>query len=73
MFLFFEPLVREMKRDMEKNEIEDAEKYFHKFVEEYNRTAVPYKKIGILRVRDEEFPKNTLRKILRFKLDMTIE
>ena len=61
------------KEFLEKNGIEDAEKYFHKFVEEYNRTAVPYKKIGILRVRDEEFPKNTLRKILRFKLDMTIE
>ncbi len=61
------------KEFIEKNGIEDADKYFHKFVEDYNRTAVPYKKIGILKVRDEEFPKNTLRKILRFKLDMTID
>ncbi len=61
------------KEFLEKNGIEDKEAYFHKFVEDYNRTAVPYKKIGILRVRDEEFPKNTLRKILRFKLDMTID
>ena len=61
------------KEFLEKNGIEDVNKYFHKFIEDYNRTAVPYKKIGILKVREEEFPKNTLRKILRFKLDMTID
>ena len=58
---------------LEKNSIEDKKKYFQKFVDDYNRHTVPYKKIGILKVRDEEFPKNTLRKILRFKLDMTID
>ncbi len=58
---------------LEKNSITDAKKYFQKFVDDYNRHAVPYKKIGVLKVRDEEFPKNTLRKILRFKLDMTID
>ena len=58
---------------IEKNAIEDSKKYFQKFVDDYNRGAVPYKKIGVLKVRDEEFPKNTLRKILRFKLDMTID
>ena len=58
---------------LEKNGIEDAKKYFQTFVDGYNRGAVPYKKIGVLKVRDEEFPKNTLRKILRFKLDMTID
>jgi hypothetical protein len=26
-----------------------------------------------LRLRETEFPKNTLRKILRFKIDMTID
>lgn len=61
------------KEFLEKNNIEDKHKYFHQFVDSYNRGAVPYKKIGLLRVRDEEFPKNTLRKILRFKLDMTID
>ncbi len=61
------------KEFLEKNGIEDAEKYFKKFVDDFNRTAVPYKKIGVLKIRDEEFPKNTLRKILRFKLDMTID
>lgn len=58
---------------LSKNNIEDANKYFQGFVDNYNRGAVPYKKIGVLKVRNEEFPKNTLRKILRFKLDMTIE
>ncbi len=58
---------------MSKNGILDVYSYMHKFVEDYNKTAVPYKKIAILKVRDEEFPKNTLRKILRFKLDMTID
>lgn len=55
------------------NGVSDAADYFHGFVESYNRTAVPYKKIGLVRVRDEEFPKNTLRKIMRFKLDRTTE
>lgn len=58
---------------IEKNNIEDVQAYLQEYVNEYNRTAVPYKKIGILKVREEEFPKNTLRKILRFKLDMSID
>ena len=61
------------KEFFEKNGIEDKKAYFQKFVNDYNRAAVPYKKIGVLKVRDEEFPKNTLRKILRFKLDMSID
>lgn len=58
---------------MEKNNISDVQRYLQEFINEYNRNAVPYKKIGILRVREDEFPKNTLRKILRFKLDMSID
>ena len=54
-----------------KEGITDLDKYFKTYIDDYNRTAVAYKKIGVLKVRDEEFPKNTLRKILRFKLDMT--
>ena len=56
-----------------KNGIDDVKQYLKGFVDEYNRNAVPYKKIAMLKVREEEFPKNTLRKIMRFKLDMTIE
>lgn len=61
------------KEFCEKNGITDIEKHLKKYVDDYNRNAVPYKKIAIIKVRDEEFPKNTLRKIMRFKLDMTIE
>lgn len=58
---------------IEKNNITDIKAHLQKYVDEYNRGAVPYKKIGILKVRDTEFPKNTLRKIMRFKLDMSID
>ena len=58
---------------MKKEGIADFEAYLRPYVEQYNRTAVPYKKIGLIRVRTEEFPKNTLRKITRFKLDRTID
>lgn len=61
------------KEYLEKNGIEDAHAYFKPFISEYNKGAVAYKKITVIKVREEEFPKNTLRKILRFKLDMTID
>ncbi len=72
----YNAIVAEIYPDQEfltANAIEDAHAYFKPFIDEYNKTAVAYKKIAVLRVRDEEFPKNTLRKILRFKLDTTIE
>ena len=47
--------------------------YFKPFISEYNKGAVAYKKITVIKVREEEFPKNTLRKILRRKMDMTID
>ena len=61
------------KEYIEKNGITDIRAHLNRYVEDYNRRAVPYKKIGLLRVRDEDFPKNTLRKIMRFKMDMTID
>ena len=57
----------------EKNGIEDIKKHLKQYVDNYNKTAVPYKKIAVIKVRKEEFPKNTLRKIMRFKLDTNIE
>ena len=57
----------------EKNGIEDKYAHFKAYIDAYNKTAVPYKKVGLLRVREEEFPKNTLRKIMRLKIDMTID
>ena len=61
------------KEYVEKNGITDVKAYLSDFVAEYNKTAVPYKKITVLKVREEDFPKNTLRKIMRFKIDMTID
>lgn len=58
---------------IEKNKIEDVKAHLQPYINEYNKTAVAYKKIAILKVRTEDFPKNTLRKIMRFKLDMTID
>jgi len=58
---------------IEKNGIEDVKAYLYEYVLAYNKTAVPYKKITVLKIRNEEFPKNTLRKIMRFQIDMTID
>ena len=55
------------------NGIEDVKAHIKPYVDEYNKTAVSYKKIGVLKIRTTPFPKNTLRKITRFKIDMTID
>ena len=72
----FNAIVLEVFPDAEyckANGIEDMHAYLHKYVEDYNRNAVPYKKVGLLKIREEDFPKNTLRKIQRFKMDKTID
>ena len=69
----YSDLCAKISAHCEKNGIENAYDYLKPFVEDYNKNAVPYKKIGVLKVRDEEFPKNTLRKIQRSKLDMSID
>ena len=61
------------KEYFEKNNITDIYSCLKPAIDEYNKTAVAYKKIGILKIRNTEFPKNTLRKIMRFKLDMSID
>ena len=61
------------KEFFEKNGIEDKDAHFKPYIDEYNKTTVPYKKIAITKIREEEFPKNTLRKIQRFKIDKTID
>ena len=55
------------------NNIEDVKAHLKPYIDEYNKTAVSYKKIGVLKIRTTPFPKNTLRKIMRFKIDMTID
>jgi long-chain acyl-CoA synthetase len=72
----FNTIVLEVFPDAEycqANNIGDVRVYLQKFVDDYNRTAVSYKKVGLLKIRKEDFPKNTLRKIQRFKMDRTID
>ncbi len=57
----------------EKNGIDDINGYFSRHIADYNRHTVPYKKVGTIKLRETEFPKNTLRKIMRFKLDRHID
>lgn len=61
------------KDHLEKKNVTDRQAYFKDYITAYNRTAVPYKKVGVVKVRDTEFPKNTLRKITRFAIDKTVE
>ncbi len=58
---------------LKKNGIKDKQEYFRKYITEFNKSAVAYKKISVLKVRETEFPKNTLRKITRFNIDKTID
>lgn len=57
----------------EKENITDAREYLAPFIEKYNKSAVVYKRVTTVKIRTEEFPKNTLRKIIRFKIDRTID
>ena len=52
--------------------INDAKAHFEAGVKEINKKNPPYKKIDIVKLRDTEFPKNTTKKITRFKIDKTI-
>ena len=58
---------------MKQNNIKNRYDYFKGHINEFNNTCVPYKKIGMLKVRDVDFDKNTLRKITRFTIDKTID
>jgi len=53
--------------------IEDAQSYFEEEVQKINKKNVSYKKVGKVKIRTEEFPKNTSRKITRFKIDKSID
>ena len=71
-----EVIVAEIYPDFEAlalHNIEDAQKYFDEEVEKINKRSVSYKKVGKVKIRQEEFPKNTSRKITRFKIDKSID
>lgn len=53
--------------------IENKQKYFEEEIAKTNATMPPYKAVKMVRLRDVEFPKNTSRKIVRFKIDKNID
>ena len=53
--------------------IEDAQSYFEEEVKKINAKNVSYKCVGKVKIRNEEFIKNTSRKIIRYKIDKKID
>lgn len=53
--------------------ITEIQVYFEDQIRQINQTMVSYKAVNMVRLRDEEFPKNTSRKIVRFRIDKSIE
>ena len=58
---------------LERRGITDVKTYFEDAIKEINQRNVSYKKVGFVKIREEEFPKNTSRKITRFAIDKTID
>ena len=58
---------------LELHEITDPQKYFDDAILAINAKNVSYKKVGKVKIRREEFPKNTSKKITRFKIDKSID
>ena len=54
-------------------EITDVKKYFDDEVMKANGRMAPYKKVGLVKLREVEFEKTTTRKITRFSIDKTID
>ena len=53
--------------------IEDAQGYFEEEIKKINAKNVSYKAVGKVKLRAEEFPKNTSKKITRFAIDKSID
>lgn len=53
--------------------IDDAQAYFNEEIKKVNSRMVSYKAVKMVKVRNEEFKKNTSRKILRFEINKNID
>lgn len=53
--------------------ITDVKKYFTEEMKKANANMISYKAVGLVKIRDTEFPKNTSRKITRFAIDKSID
>ena len=61
------------KDALELRGITDADKYFRDEVNKINLGMAPYKRIEYVKIRTEEFPKTTTRKITRFAIDKKVD
>lgn len=53
--------------------IEDVQAYFEDEIKKVNSRMVSYKAVKMVKIRNEEFKKNTSKKILRFAIDKNID
>ena len=58
---------------LKSHDITDAQKHFKDGVNEINKRSAPYKKVQIVKIRNEEFEKNTSKKIIRFKINRIVD
>ena len=59
--------------EIEKRGITDVKAYFSGEIKKINDRMPPYKTVGHIKIRKEEFVKNTSRKITRFNIDKSID
>jgi len=53
--------------------VTDVRAYFDGKIKEMNKGLVSYRAVGQVKLRDEEFEKNTSKKIVRFRIDKSVE
>lgn len=53
--------------------IDDVQDYFENEMKKVNKRMVSYKAVKMVKIRNEEFVKNTSKKILRFEIDTNID
>lgn len=61
------------KELLESDGVTDIEAYFDREVKRINRLNPSYKTVNLVKIRTEEFSKNTSKKITRFNLDKSID
>ncbi len=71
-----EVIVAEIYPDFEalkEKEITNPQNYFEDEIKKINSRMVSYKAVKMVKIRNEEFQKNTSKKILRFAIDKSID
>jgi len=59
--------------EIEKRGITDVKTYFSEEIKKVNARMAPYKAVAHIKLRSEEFVKNTSRKITRFSIDKSVD